>query len=69
MKKNFINSMLKDRAEHTPKKGFNVIGIDTFELPGEQLYLVKHFNTLKEAQEFVKNNKGSDDLVIYGAEK
>lgn len=33
----------------TPEEGFNVVAVDAFELAGEALYLVGHFETREEA--------------------
>lgn len=33
----------------TPEEGFNVVGVDSFERPGEALYLVGHYATREEA--------------------
>lgn len=33
----------------TPKTGYNLVGVDDYELPGEELYLVAHYKTAIEA--------------------
>lgn len=38
-----VDEILKDRKRFVPKKGYNLIGIDTHELPHEAAYLVDHF--------------------------
>lgn len=43
--------MLQDREKHTPETGYNIVGIDDFEEPGEQLYTKAHFKTWEEAVE------------------
>ena len=39
-----------DKKKFIPKSGFNVVGVDDFEMPGEQLYLVGHFTDKKAAE-------------------
>jgi hypothetical protein len=34
----------------TPPSGFNLVGLNDYELPGEQLYLIAHFSTIEEAE-------------------
>ena len=40
-----LEAMMKDKKRWIPKagEGFNVVGVDDFELPGEQMYLVGNF--------------------------
>ena len=33
-----------------PNEGFNVVGVDSFEEPGDELYLIGHFATREEAE-------------------
>ena len=53
----------KDKVRFIPKKGFNVVGIDDYEIPGEQLYLVGHFDNESAAKaalgKFQKTNPGT----------
>lgn len=37
-----LKAMKKDREKFIPKAGFNLVGVDEFERPGEQLYLIDH---------------------------
>lgn len=57
---------MRDREEHTPEDGFDLVGIDDFEPLGEQLYTIKHFDDLEEAKAALKKWKESntDDAVI-----
>lgn len=61
-------AMQKDRARFIPETGFNVVGVDTFEIPGEQLYLIGHYSTQAKAEAalvaFQKRSKG-DSAYIY----
>ena len=63
-----IKTMLEDKKQFIPKAGFNVVGVDDFEDPGEQLYLIGHFVTrpMAEARKklFKKQNPG-ESVFIY----
>jgi len=61
--------MMKDRLEHTPTEGFDLVGIDDFELQGEQLYFIKHFTDATEANKALAEWKKSntDDAIILPA--
>ncbi|MEI8254385.1 MAG: hypothetical protein WCJ30_01800 [Deltaproteobacteria bacterium] len=39
---------LKDKL--TPTEGANVVHVDTFEEPGEELVMIGHFDTVEEAE-------------------
>jgi|SaaInlStandDraft_4_1057021.scaffolds.fasta_scaffold87552_2 hypothetical protein len=52
-----IDLILKDVKKHTPKNGFAVCGVDDFELIGEQLYIIKKFDILSDAEQFAKSLK------------
>lgn len=60
-----------DKAKFIPKTGFNVVGVDDFELPGEKLYLIGHFKDDKSATEsmskFKRENPG-ETVHVYGPE-
>jgi hypothetical protein len=60
-----IDKALEDREKHTPKEGYDLVGIDDFEPIGEQLYTISHHETRKEALEAQKKWEHSDDTVIY----
>jgi hypothetical protein len=51
----------------TPKEGFNVVGVDSFEMPGEALYLVGHYATRKEALAAARAHEASscDRAHVY----
>jgi hypothetical protein len=50
-----------------PKTGFNVVGIDSFELPDEALYFIAHVETRKEAEEIaaLKKAKGIHVFIYH----
>ena len=65
--------MLKERIDAKrkliPTTGFNVVAVDDFELPGEELYLVGHYATRKEAEAELKRfreRNTTDVAYIYG---
>ena len=63
--------MVKDVFEEqkiklTPENGFNLVGIDYFEEPGNQLYLVEHFEMYQDALNAKKDRKNQDEyFVLY----
>jgi len=54
----------QEKKELTPEKGFNLVGIDFFEVPGNQLYLVEHFEIYQDILRAKKDRKHSDDFFI-----
>lgn len=66
-----VKKALEAIEEMTPKTGFNLVGVDDFEEPGEELYLVGHFDT-REAADAAKTDrlrKNPDEVLhIYAAE-
>lgn len=46
---------LRQMETMTPKKGFNLVGVDTFEDPGNELYFIGHFSTRAAAEREKKN--------------
>jgi hypothetical protein len=63
---NAMERAMKDREAHTPEKGFNLVGIDDFEPFGEQLYTIRHFDNMEDAEAALKEWKDieTDDAVI-----
>ena len=63
--------MTKDISEDekiklTPKTGFDLIGIDYFAEPGNQLYLVEHFERYQDALNAKKDRKNKEEyFVLY----
>ncbi len=53
-----------EKAEFTPKTGYNVVEFDDFSPPGEMLTKIGHFDTREEAEKFAKEND-SKDLPVY----
>ncbi|MDH3313736.1 MAG: hypothetical protein OEM28_11410 [Nitrosopumilus sp.] len=61
--------MTKDKFENekiklTPETGFDLVGIDYFAEPGNQLYLVKHFELYQDALNAKKDRKNPDEYFI-----
>ena len=64
-----MKEILAEKRRMTPKSGFNVVGVDAYELPGRKLYLIAHHATKGEAYKalavFQKKNPG-EDAHVYG---
>jgi hypothetical protein len=58
----------EEQAQLTPASGFNLVGCDTFSVPGEALFLVSHHTTELEANEARDASivaAGADSMVRY----
>ena len=56
----------EEKKKLTPDKGFDLIGIDYFSEPGNQLYLVEHFEMYQDALNAKKERKNPDEyFVLY----
>lgn len=68
---NPIEAMLRQKQAMTPKSGFNLVGLDDYEKPGEQLFLISSHKTERDAvkaqKEYMKKNRDSQTF-IYGKE-
>ena len=50
----------------TPESGFNLVGIDPFEVSGKKLYLIQHFDMYQDALKAKKERKNPDEyLILY----
>jgi hypothetical protein len=55
-----------EKIKLTPEQGFDLVGIDYFEEPGNQLYLVEHFEMYQDALNAKKDRKVQDEyFVLY----
>jgi len=68
-----FDKRMKAKKAMTPKagQGFNVVGIDTFEDPGEELYLIANVKTRAEAEKKLaawKKKHLGEPAHIYGPE-
>lgn len=61
----YILKMIEDKNRHTPVSGFNLVGLDDLEPPGEQLYLIGNFPTMEEALAAQAAWSHSDKTYIY----
>ena len=52
-----FDKALQRKRDLIPTEGFNVVGIDTFSMPDEALYLIAHTSTLSEAEDIVTKKK------------
>ena len=60
MNDNFENQ----KNEFTPENGFNLVGIDYFDNPDGQLYLVEHFEMYQDALNAKKERKNPEEFLI-----
>ena len=60
------NDFEKEKKRLTPDTGFDLIGIDYFSEPENQLYLVEHFEMYQDALNAKKNRKKPEEyLILY----
>jgi hypothetical protein len=60
-----IDAIKKERQLFTPKTGYTLVGLDCFELPGEQMYLIAHYDKRKDAE---KAQEQHPDTIILSQE-
>ena len=53
-----------EKIKLTPESGFDLIGIDYFAEPGNQLYLVEHFEMYQDALNAKKDRKNPEEYFI-----
>lgn len=58
------DSFAEEKKKLTPESGFDLIGIDYFAEPGNQLYLVEHFEMYQDALKAKKNRKNPEEYFI-----
>ena len=58
------NKFEEEKRKLTPETGFNLVGIDYFENPGNQLYIVEHFDMYQDALTAKKDRKMQDEYFI-----
>ncbi len=54
----------EEKKKLTPDKGFDLIGIDYFAEPGNQLYLVEHFEMYQDALNAKKDRNNPEEYFI-----
>ena len=56
----------EQKIKLTPATGFDLVGIDYFAEPGDQLYLVEHFEMYQDALNAKKDRKDQNEyFVLY----
>ena len=61
-----MQAMLAQKKAMTPKKGFNLVGLDDFEEPGSQLFVISTHKTEPEAKAAEKKyNAHNKDVRTY----
>jgi len=64
-----LAAMIENKKKMIPERGFNVVGADTFEDPGEQLYVISHHGTEDEAKAALaawKKQHPRESAYVYG---
>ena len=64
-----LQKQMAAKRRMIPKSGYNVVGVDTYELPGEELYIISEHTTEAEAQEALKvfqRNHPGEQAYVYG---
>ena len=54
----------EEKKRLTPEEGFDLVAIDFFAEPGNQLYLVEHFEMYQDALNRKKEKKNPDEYFI-----
>jgi hypothetical protein len=66
-----LKKMMEEKRKLVPKSGYNLVGVDDFEMPGERLYLIGHYTTEEAANDalaaFQKRNP-NEQAYIYTPE-
>jgi len=63
-----ISKIFAAKKRMIPKTGANLVGLDDYEEPGEELYLIGHFPSLQaaeKAQKARKKNLPNEVTYIY----
>lgn len=56
----------QEKLALTPESGFNLVGIDPFEVPGKKLYLIEHFDMYQDALKAKNERKNPNEyLILY----
>jgi len=54
----------QEKIKLTPQSGFDLVGIDYFSDPGNQLYFIEHFEMYQDALNAKKNRKNPEEYFI-----
>jgi hypothetical protein len=56
----------QQKKNFTPEKGFNLVGIDYFDNPDGQIYLIENFEMYQDALNAKKDRKKPEEyLILY----
>lgn len=69
--KSMMELVLENKQRYIPKQGYNLVGVDTFEHPGEELFLISHHDDpmeAKTAQQAFQQANPDTPAYIYAAE-
>lgn len=66
---NWLEAALAQVEQFTPAVGFNVVGVDAFEKPGQALYFVAHTEDAAEAEKLALEHtkKSGNKTHVYAA--
>lgn len=69
--KNWLEKATEQIAKFTPKTGFNIVGVDRMERPGEALYLVDHASDSGTAEKLrvAHEKKSGNKTYVYAASR
>jgi hypothetical protein len=70
VEKGLMERVFDEMERCTPATGYNLVGVDRFEMPGECAYVIGHHTTIEEAQAALAHRGGQDpdeDPHIYPA--
>ena len=54
----------QEKKKLTPENGFNLVGIDYFDNPDGQLYLIENFEMYQDALNAKKDRKNPEEFLI-----
>jgi hypothetical protein len=60
-----LDLIMEAKAKMTPKTGFNVVGVDDFEMPGDELFLVGHYESKEDADHALAQAKAASPKTAY----
>ena len=62
-----IEKMLEQKKRYVPQTGYNVVGVDRYEIPGSEdaLFLIAHTESLEEAQRIQASYGGGEGVSVY----
>jgi len=54
----------EEKIRLTPETGFALVGIDYFAEPGNQLYIIEHFEMYQDALNAKKDRKNQNEFFV-----